>query len=712
MLAAGMFADTAAEPLFEDGERVCFIGDSITHGDRGRGDYHEFIYLYYLTRFPDRKITIFDRGISGDTSWGTVRRFDDDIAPCKPTVSTIMLGMNDVSRGLYGSSPTCSPEVQAKRDAKLKLYREHMAKLCEKLTAAGSRLVLFTPSPFDQISRSKGAEHLIPARPRVNDGLVTMAGYCNDMAERYGAALVDMNTGMLQVLERQHAVDPTYSFYAKYRVHPNLHGHFVMAYLFLKAQNAPAVVSTVKIDAVARKVLEQANCTVADLAASERSTRFTVAAKALPFPTDEVGPLGLRLVPFMQDLNRETLCITGLRPGAYALRIDGTLVGHYDAAALVRGVNLAESRETPQYQQAAKVAAVNMQRDNRSCKLRGMALVDFKALARFKGDKTDLAQVRFFFDKQLQAMAGKSWQAFYERQFASYIESKPREAEIRAEMAALEKELYEINRPKPHTFELARIGDTLPLPAPEKIVEPEGLAFHLPFDKSLGAAKSAPACAPIEPVEVTYETGPVGHAVIIAGDAGLTYPEPDSFPLGKGSIAFWIKPHWDPKEKKGLPVVFRKNDPEQVKAGGRMRRINHVEVGLRPSKDGVHLTFFSSANPAGEDGKQRPLFATQARWSVKDWDLDEWLHVCITVGEWGRQNKTHMYIQGEVVYVWRWHAFPEAHGKTFTFAGGKRTMSLDDFRAYGRILDAAEVYELYRMGARRAEHLSREAESN
>ena len=40
-------------PRFEEGERVVFVGNSITHG----GHYHSFIWLYYMTRFPDKPIT-------------------------------------------------------------------------------------------------------------------------------------------------------------------------------------------------------------------------------------------------------------------------------------------------------------------------------------------------------------------------------------------------------------------------------------------------------------------------------------------------------------------------------------------------------------------------------------------------------------------------------------------------------------------------------
>lgn len=689
-----------APALFADGERVCFIGDSITHGDDGQSDYHEFIYLYYLTRFPQRRIVVFDRGISGDTSWGAVARFDQDIAPCKPTVCTVMLGMNDVDRGLYGSSPECSPAIQARRDARLERYSESMQKLCTQIATADSRLVLFTPSPFDQVSLSRGPEHLQPARPRVNDGLIRCADLCRELARRHDASLVDMNTGVLNVLARQHERDPTYSFYDTHRVHPDMRGHFVMAYLFLKAQHAPAVVSAVALDAAGGRVTEAANCEVTDLACSGSSARFTLNAHALPFPTDELGPLGLRLVPFMQELNLERLCVKGFEPGAYALAIDGDSVGHYDAAALADGINLAQNGRTPQYRQALEVAAVNLRRGDLSNRLRGMALIELKTLNRFTGDKTDMAQVRAFFDKRLAGMEGKTWHPFYVRQFDGYIKSKPRAGEIVAEMRSLEEQLYRLNQPKPHRYALTRAGDALPLPDQAQIAEPDGLSFHLPFDGNADAAQAGPASAPLDPGDLAFETGPVGEAVVIRSGDGLRYKEPAAFPLRASSIAFWIKPHWDPAETDELPAVFRKDDPARLDG----HLINHQEIRFaagRGTDGGANLVYSSSPGPTA-DGGYPQCGASHAAWPVSGWDSNEWLHVCVTVDAFGRTWGTRLYVQGEIVDVGQWQTPPQSHAETFTLGGGERPMSIDDFRAYGRVLSEYEVYELYRLGAERA----------
>ena len=71
-----------------------------------------------------------------------------------------------------------------------------------------------------------------------------------------------------------------------------------------------------------------------------------------------------------------------------------------------------------------------------------------------------------------------------------------------------------------------------------------------------------------------------------------------------------------------------------------------------------------------------------------------------------------MYMQGELVFTWAWDSPPEVHAKAFTLGGQwdrrvpAKAMSIDDFRGYNRVLTSREVYELYRLGARRAEYLS------
>lgn len=49
---------------FRSGDRVAFVGNSITDG----GHYHSYIWLYYMTRFPEMRMQMFNCGVGGDTA--------------------------------------------------------------------------------------------------------------------------------------------------------------------------------------------------------------------------------------------------------------------------------------------------------------------------------------------------------------------------------------------------------------------------------------------------------------------------------------------------------------------------------------------------------------------------------------------------------------------------------------------------------------------
>src|SRR3569833_1264682 len=76
---------------FKNGDRVVFVGNSITDG----GHYHSYIWLYYLTRFPEMQLRMFNAGIGGDVARQIDERLQDDVFSRNPTVMTLTFGMND-----------------------------------------------------------------------------------------------------------------------------------------------------------------------------------------------------------------------------------------------------------------------------------------------------------------------------------------------------------------------------------------------------------------------------------------------------------------------------------------------------------------------------------------------------------------------------------------------------------------------------------------
>src|SRR5437016_13993223 len=81
-----------------DGDRVVFYGDSITD----QRLYTVFTETYVITRFPKKNISFVHSGWGGDRVTGggggpIDLRLKRDVVAYKPTVMTIMLGMNDGS---------------------------------------------------------------------------------------------------------------------------------------------------------------------------------------------------------------------------------------------------------------------------------------------------------------------------------------------------------------------------------------------------------------------------------------------------------------------------------------------------------------------------------------------------------------------------------------------------------------------------------------
>ena len=131
-------------PRFEEGERVVFVGNSITHG----GHYHSFIWLYYMTRFPDKPITIMNAGIGGESAWDMKDRLDYDVFNRKPTYVTLTFGMNDTGYDIYMKDN--AKELSEQRIAKsLESYREIESASCSFLLISRIGWLKSTkPQPF------------------------------------------------------------------------------------------------------------------------------------------------------------------------------------------------------------------------------------------------------------------------------------------------------------------------------------------------------------------------------------------------------------------------------------------------------------------------------------------------------------------------------------------------------------------------------------
>jgi len=325
----------------KDGDRVVFYGDSITD----QRLYTTFVETFVLTRFPQMKVAFTHSGWGGDRVTGggggpVDLRLQRDVFPYKPTVVTVMLGMNDGSYRAF--------------DQKIfDTYAEGLRHIVESLqkNAPGVRITLIQPSPYDDVTRPPTFEG------GYNAVLVRYGDFNKQLAASARLTAADLNTPIVAALEKANQLNSeTAREIVRDRVHPGAGGHLLMAEALLKAWNAPPTVSAVEIDAASGRVVSTENTEVASLA-SAPVLSWTQTDRALPMPLDTQDAalaLALRASDFLDALDRETLRVTGLSAARYELAIDGDSAGTFAKEDLAAGINLAKL-PTPMAKQAARV---------------------------------------------------------------------------------------------------------------------------------------------------------------------------------------------------------------------------------------------------------------------------------------------------------------------------------------------------------------------
>ncbi|MCH8529188.1 MAG: GDSL-type esterase/lipase family protein [Kiritimatiellae bacterium] len=437
----------AAPAPFADGDRVLFLGDSITRA----GAWHSLISLFYATRFPDQRLTWLNAGISGDTAAGAVQRLEWDVLEREPDHVVIMFGINDIDMiTLYHEQ---TPEKLAEREARIEQYTASMEELIVRLKNEGIGVIICTPSPYEET-----AEMDADVYEGANAAVTRCARISLELAARHDVPAVDFNGPMNAINADFQKTNPGFTLIGTDRVHPGATGNLVMAHLFLKAQGLSGTVSDIVIDARDGVLTSADNSDVSDLKAATDHVAFTALEKALPVPLQGGERRGAQLVPFQSELNRQMLTITGLADGQYELLIDGEEVGRWWQDDFAAGINLAHVRTTPQYKQASEVRRVHDQRHGTAGgPLRMIAFTRLFTLMPLGLDEneteavekalTQLIEDRDAFDKP-----GLGFSSFGQSMARRYLTEKPREAQLTARIAEADDQVHVLNRPGPRHY--------------------------------------------------------------------------------------------------------------------------------------------------------------------------------------------------------------------------------------------------------------------
>ena len=419
-------ADADGVARFGAGERVAFLGDSITHGGR----YVGYLQLFQSLRHPGCGTRIFNVGISGDSARGGNQRLDWDLYSYKPDRVFIMFGMNDVGRGNYADAEPDAKKAAA-RKASLDVYAENERKLVETLQAAGKKVVLMTSTPYDQYTTNKTANLAYCNEP----GLANAAQVVRDLATARHLGLVDMHAPLTQIMKGNLDVQ-----FCGDRVHPGAEGHLLMAAQVLKAMQTDPIVAQVGINAKTGRVYVRANnekkpetqnAVISTVSKRPDGLAFTYAPKQMPFPKLPEYVADERYVPLTDLFNNEKFYVLDLPAGEYDLAFDGVKVGTFSSEAFSNGVNVAllNTPNQQRAQEAAKLAAslVSAQGD-----LRTVAYQDF-TIRRGKVNPLDVKAADAYLDKWLADQEARKSPhfAYYKSVIAKYRTLRGRRAELK-----------------------------------------------------------------------------------------------------------------------------------------------------------------------------------------------------------------------------------------------------------------------------------------
>lgn len=205
---------------FRDGQKVLFIGDSIT--DCGRRDvaaplgdgYVSLLRDLVIAGWPDRDLTWVNKGIGGNKVTDLQDRWEDDVVREAPDWVSVKIGINDLHTYAWDRQNGISPKRFED------VYREILTRATTKIKP---QLMLITPF---YISGDRSGQS---ARSMVLDLLPEYIGVVELMAQTFGARFVRLQL----MFERQLQRFPAETFCPE-PVHPNRTGHLLIAHEVLR----------------------------------------------------------------------------------------------------------------------------------------------------------------------------------------------------------------------------------------------------------------------------------------------------------------------------------------------------------------------------------------------------------------------------------------------------------------------------------------------
>ncbi len=212
--------------LFEKGDKILFIGDSISDFDRarpvGEGLFNAWGTSYVADvgatlacAYPELGLRVVNMGISGNQVRDLLARWQSDVLDLKPDWVSVLIGINDV---WWQFDCPQMPETHVSPEE----YRAGYEELIQRTLPLVKGMVLMTPY-FMEPNRAD------PMRSRMDQ----YGQIVRELAQRHGLVFVDLQAGWDQLFQHMHPCNIAWD-----RIHPNQIGHMHIARQFLRAVGA------------------------------------------------------------------------------------------------------------------------------------------------------------------------------------------------------------------------------------------------------------------------------------------------------------------------------------------------------------------------------------------------------------------------------------------------------------------------------------------
>ncbi len=207
---------SGGEEWLKDKQRILFLGDSITQA----GHYVVDFDAWLVKRYPDRRFTVINAGVSSETVSGLSEpghaggrfprpdlheRLERVLDKAKPDLIIACYGINC---GIY--QPLDEQRFQTYRDGQIQLH--------EAAKKHGAEIVHVTPPIYDNHGK-KGFDY--------DDVLTAYSKWLVDQRKE-GWNVIDLHTAMRSKVDQAKQENPKFTLQSD-KVHPNRDGHWLMA---------------------------------------------------------------------------------------------------------------------------------------------------------------------------------------------------------------------------------------------------------------------------------------------------------------------------------------------------------------------------------------------------------------------------------------------------------------------------------------------------